>query len=58
MSTHNDDQVMVDFKGKKYLMRVNSLDVDEETGRYMHLELLFATLNQYTEGIYIRGDPL
>lgn len=37
-------------------MRVNSLDVNEETGRYLHLELLFAALTQYTEGIYIKGD--
>ncbi len=35
---------------------MNSLDVDDETGRYLHLDLLFAALNQYTEGIYIKGD--
>lgn len=49
---------MLNFKGSKYLMRVNSLDVDEETGRYLSLDLLFAALNQYTEGIYIKGDAL
>ena len=37
-------------------MRVNSLDVDEETGRYLHMDLLFAALNQHTEGIYIKGE--
>jgi hypothetical protein len=56
MTDHNDDQVVINFKGSKYLLRVNSLDIDEETGRYIHLELLFAALNQYTEGIYIKGD--
>jgi hypothetical protein len=45
MTTHNEDQVMLNFKGSKYLMRVNSLDVDEETGRYLSLDLLFAALN-------------
>ena len=58
MTTHNEDQVILNFKGSKYLMRVNSLDVDEETGRYLSLDLLFAALNQYTEGIYIKGDAL
>jgi hypothetical protein len=47
---------MLNFKGSKYLMRVNSLDVDEETGRYLSLDLLFAALNQYTVGIFIKGD--
>ena len=56
MDSHNEDQVMLTFKGSKYLMRVNSLDVDEETGRYLHMDLLFAALNPHTEGIYIKGD--
>jgi hypothetical protein len=38
-------------------MQVNNLNVEEETGgRYLNLELLFAALNQYTEGIYIKED--
>ena len=36
---------MITFKNEKLLMRVNSLDVEEESGRYMQLELLFAALN-------------
>ncbi len=47
---------MARFKGGKYLMRVNSLDTEEETGRYMQMEMVFAALNQYTEGIYIKGE--
>ena len=39
-------------------MRINSVDVDEEhgCGRYLEMDLLFAALNQYTEGIYIKSD--
>jgi len=37
-------------------MRVNSLDVDPDTGRYLNLDLLFAALNQYTTAIYIKGE--
>lgn len=37
-------------------MRINSLDVDDEVGRYMQMETLFAAVNQHTEGIYIQGD--
>lgn len=49
---------MVNFKGENLLMRVHSLDVEEDTGRYLHLDLLFAALNQYTEGIYIKGEAV
>ncbi len=45
VSSNNEDQVMLDIKGTKYLMRINSLDVDFDTGRYMNLDLLFAALN-------------
>ena len=37
-------------------MRINNIDIDEDTGRYLHMEMLFAALNQHTEGIYIKGD--
>jgi hypothetical protein len=37
-------------------MRVNSLDIDFETGRYLDMDLIFAATNQYTEGIYIKSD--
>jgi hypothetical protein len=47
---------MITFKGGKYIMRINNIDIDEETGRYLHMEMLFAALNQHTEGIYIKGD--
>lgn len=56
VAEHTDSQVTLEFKGRRFLMRVNSLDVDEETGRYMHMDLLFATLNGYTEGVYIKGN--
>lgn len=56
VSSNNEDQLLLEIKGTKYLMRINSLDVNEETGRYLNLDLLFAALNQYTTAIYIKGD--
>lgn len=58
---HNDSQLTVLVQGnKRYFMRINSVDVDTEvdqgSNRYLEKELLFAALNQYTEGIYIRED--
>jgi hypothetical protein len=56
LNSNNDQQVSLDFKGSRYLLRVNSLAVDEETGRFMHLDLLYAALSKHTEGIYIKGE--
>jgi len=56
VSSNNEDQLLLEIKGAKYLMRINSLDVNEESGRYLNLDLLFAALNQYTTAIYIKGD--
>jgi hypothetical protein len=46
------------YKGNNYYMRINNMEVDDETGRYLNLDLLFATLNQHTEGIYIKSDTV
>ncbi|TNV87069.1 hypothetical protein FGO68_gene15497 [Halteria grandinella] len=58
LQAHENDSslVNVEFKGLRYLMRVNNLGVEEDTGRYLNLDLLFAALNPHTEGIYIRGE--
>lgn len=55
-NSHTDSQVTVEVKGKRYLMRVNNLNTDPTHGRYLNLDLLFATLNPHSEGVYIKGE--
>ena len=57
VESNDENQCQVSFKGKRYTLRVNNVDVDLDTGRYVLADLLYATLNKHTEGIYIRGEP-
>ena len=45
VANNNEDQMILTFCGNKYLLRINNLAIDLKTGRYINLELLFATLN-------------